>query len=87
MTTWEFPFRVFGRVIGGIILVTVITPIIICSNIFNNEEVYNCKFCNIGACNCKSVKTPCRIGGKSSSREARCYDKNGNILDGIYEYQ
>ena len=70
--------------------IVIYIPLSICEGIrqYNNTYTcYTCKFCELGACNCKSVKQPRSQGGKTKPPDVRCYDKNNNILDGIYNSQ
>ena len=83
MTTYENLILFPIRVIGAISLI----GICIHQKFFKKDLVFSCKFCELGACNCKLIIQPHRTGGKSGEKDAMCYDKDGNILDGIYKHQ
>ena len=81
------PIHVISQIILIPILIVIYIPLSICEGIRQYNNTYSCKFCELGACNCKSVKQPRRQGGKTGPPDVRCYDKNNNILDGIYNSQ
>ncbi len=92
------PIHVISQIILIPILIVIYIPLSICecvracmssacAGIRQYNNTYTCKFCELGACNCKSVKQPRSQGGKTKPPDVRCYDKNNNILDGIYNSQ